>query len=302
MAVVGDGDRLADHRRDRVRPLRQDLLLDGVGAGDVARLALDAEIIAIAVRRGDEADPVHEGTEELLVARRRDAHRPHGGAVIAAAPGDDLVALGKAAHRLDLLGDLHGALDRLGAARAEEEAIEVARRQPGQHLAELHRGCVRVARRGHIGELACLLRHRLADLLAAVADVHDIKTGNSIEEGTSVGVVERRALAANDDMQPIALGKVEPARRMDPDTIERLPLNPCELASFQFVCHAILLRAVAVRPGSADSRPSHDIDSRVLVRHTMWYTTRVSMSARPKFLQARRRMQPRPAPMGWTAF
>jgi hypothetical protein len=54
--------------------------------------------------------------------------------MVAATPGNDLVALRETAHRSDLLGDLQGALNRLGAARAEEEAVETTRSEPRQHL------------------------------------------------------------------------------------------------------------------------------------------------------------------------
>src|SRR5207237_10064056 len=91
----------------------------------IARLALDPEIIAIAVGRRHKADPVHERAEEFLAARGGDAHRAKGGTMVAAAPRDDLVALGKAAHRLHLLGDLHRPLERFGATRAEEEAVDI---------------------------------------------------------------------------------------------------------------------------------------------------------------------------------
>src|SRR5262252_3261814 len=141
--------------------------------------------------------------------------------MIAAAPRDDLVALGEAAHRLDLLGDLQGAFNRLGTSRAKEEAVEVPRRQPSQHVGELDRGEVRVGRRRGVGELGRLLRHGLRDLAASVADIDEIQPGEAIEIGFAARVPEGRAFAPHEDPEPVALGEVDPARAVDPDMLQR---------------------------------------------------------------------------------
>src|SRR5262249_10472174 len=150
---------------------------------------------------------------------------------------------GEAAHRLDLLGDLDCALDRLGAAGAEEEAIEIAWRQPGEHVAKLDRRKVGVGRRRGIGELARLLCHRLADLLAAVPDIDDVESGETVEIGAAMRVVDRRAVAAHDDAQPIALGKVEPARAVDPNMLERLLLERPRIVHPGSVVGHVVLRS-----------------------------------------------------------
>ena len=59
--------------------------------------------------------------------------------MVGAAAGDDLVALGEAAHRLDLLGDLDRGLDRLRAAGAEEDAAQIAGGELGQLVGQLAR-------------------------------------------------------------------------------------------------------------------------------------------------------------------
>ncbi len=225
MVRIRGRNRLAYHRRHRVGALRLDFLRDCLGAGEIARFALEFEIVTVAVRRRHEADTVHERPEKALVARGGDAHGTKGRAVIAAAPDDDLVALGKAAHRLHLLGDLHGALDRLGTAGAEKEPVEIAGCQPRQHVAQLHGGEVGVARRGDIGEFARLLRHRLGDLGAAMPDIDDIKPGEPVEIGAALRVVEPAALAAHHDPEPVAFGKIEPARAVYPHMLERLLLD-----------------------------------------------------------------------------
>ena len=140
MDAVRGRDRLADHRRDRLRPLEHDLLLHPLGAHDVARFALQAEVVAVVVRRGDVVDAGHERAEVALDLRPvagRQAHRAEGRAVVGAAAGDDLVPLREAAQRLHLLGDLQRRLDRLRAAGAEEDAL----RSPGVSSAIISASC-----------------------------------------------------------------------------------------------------------------------------------------------------------------
>ena len=162
--------------------------------------------------------------------------------MVAAAPGDDLVALGEAAHRLHLLGDLHRALDRFRAARAEEEPVEIAWREPGEHIAELHRRQIGVARRGDVSQLARLLGHRLTDFGAAMPDIDDVEPGETVEIGAALRVEQPAALAAHHDLEAVALGEVEPAGAVDPHMVERLPFDRRE-----FACH----RRVVVHRGRA---------------------------------------------------
>jgi hypothetical protein len=65
MVVVLQRYRLADHRRNAFRSLRQNLLFDRLGTGEVAVLAFDPEIIAVSVGRGDEAGTIHEGPKSV---------------------------------------------------------------------------------------------------------------------------------------------------------------------------------------------------------------------------------------------
>jgi hypothetical protein len=141
--------------------------------------------------------------------------------VVRAAAGDDLVALAEAAHDLDLLGDLDGGLDRLRAAGAEEEPVEVAGSPLGQHRAELNGGDRREVHRRGITEPLGLLSHRLGDLDAAVARVDDPETGDTVEVGLAVDVPERRALGPVEDPEPALLGQVHPWGGVDPDVVHR---------------------------------------------------------------------------------
>src|SRR3954447_25606699 len=120
MQASSAGNGLTDDRGDRLRTLVYDLLLDVLRRHNVGLFAFETEVGAIAIRMRHVGDAVHEGPEPGLIAGSRDAHRAVGHAVVRAAAGDDLVALGEAAHRLDLLGDLDGGLDRFRSAGAEE--------------------------------------------------------------------------------------------------------------------------------------------------------------------------------------
>src|SRR6516225_3989966 len=50
-------------------------------------------------------------------------------------------------------------------------------------------------------------------------------------------VEQPAALAADHDPEPVALGEIEPARRVNPDVIERLLLKRCKLARACVVRH-----------------------------------------------------------------
>src|SRR5918994_1227849 len=98
-------DRFTDDRGNRLRTLVYDLLLDIARRHQVGFFPLQPEVGPVAVRVRHVVDAVHEGTEPGFVVARCDTHRAVGHAVVGAAAGDDLVALGEAAHRLNLLGD-----------------------------------------------------------------------------------------------------------------------------------------------------------------------------------------------------
>ena len=179
-----------------------------------------SERVAVGVR--DVGNAVHEGAEVGLVPDRGEAHRAVGHAVVRPTAGDDLVAAREAAHGLDLLGDLDRGLDRFGATGGEVDPVEVAGRQLGQGVGQLSGRAGRKGGGGDVGQLRGLAAHDLADLGPAVPGVDDPETGDAVEVGLAVAVPERRALAALEDVQALALGQFGPRLGMDPDVIQRL--------------------------------------------------------------------------------
>ena len=120
----------------------------------------------VAVRVARVRTSGHERLERR--AQRRDAvdrERAHGRPVVGDVARDHLPAP-LAAGRVVLAGELPGRLDRLGAARDEEDAVEVAGSQRGDLGRELDRARVRVRPVGVEGQLAQLRGGRLADLVA----------------------------------------------------------------------------------------------------------------------------------------
>ena len=206
-------DRLADHRRDGVRALEHDLLLDGLGGHDVRLLTLDAKVGAVLVRVRDVGDAVHERAEVVLILEGGQAHRAVGHAVVRATAGDDLVAAGESTHRLYLLGDLDGRFDRLRATGGEEDAVEVARGPLSDHIGELNGRYRGEVHRGDVGEASGLLAHRLSDLLAAVPGIDDPESGDAVEERVAIDIVDGAAFTAIEDVQSVALGQFDPRAR-----------------------------------------------------------------------------------------
>ncbi len=105
-----------------------------------------------------------------------------------------------AARGVVLPRELPRRLDRLGAAGAEEDAVEVARRERRDLGRELDRARMRVRPVRVEGQLAHLLERRLADLLAErVADVHREEPSESVDVAPPVRVLEMATVAADDD-------------------------------------------------------------------------------------------------------
>ncbi len=99
-----------------------------------------------------------------------------------------------------LARELPRRLDSLRAARAEEDAVEVARRERRHLVRELDRARVRVRPVRVERQLAHLLERRLADLLAErVADVDGEEAGERVEVALAVHVLEVAPVAADDD-------------------------------------------------------------------------------------------------------
>ena len=126
-----------------------------------------------------------------------------------------------AAGRVVLARELPGRLDRLRAARDEEDAVQVARRE-ARHLGrELDRARMRVGPVRVEGQLAHLRRRGLADLLAVrVADLHREQARQRVEIALAVRVLEVAALTADDDRH-LGVAVAAHAREVQPEVVPR---------------------------------------------------------------------------------
>jgi hypothetical protein len=127
-AAAGVLHGLEEDRRDRVRTLEEDLLLDLVGGPAAERLGVVAEDrCPVAVGVGHPERAGDQGLEDVLEGRETgDRQRPLGGAVVGDRPADDL-GLHRLAGQLEvLLGRLPRGLDGLAATGGEEDAVQVA--------------------------------------------------------------------------------------------------------------------------------------------------------------------------------
>src|SRR4051794_8128632 len=121
-------------------------------------------------------------------------------AVVALRAADEVHALRRADRGEVAAGQLAGGVDRVAAARAEEDPRVVDRRQLAEALGQPQRRRVRErAERGVAREGAHLRGGGVDDLLAAVADVDVPQARGAVEVAPAVGVPDVRALAARDD-------------------------------------------------------------------------------------------------------
>src|SRR4029079_9740213 len=112
----------------------------------------------------------------------------------------DLRAHVVAARRVVLARELPGRFDRLGAARDEEHAVQVAGGERAALGRELDRARMRIAPVRVEGELAQLGGGGLPDLVAeAVADVDGEETRERVEVALAVYLLEVAAVPAHDD-------------------------------------------------------------------------------------------------------
>ena len=121
-----------------------------------------------------------------------------------------------ATRRVVLARELPGGLDGLGAAGAEEHAVQVAGRERRDLGRQLDRARVRVRPVRVEGQLAHLLVRGLADLVAErVADVDREEARQRVDVAPAVRVLEVAAVAADDDRDVVDLvsahaGEVHP--------------------------------------------------------------------------------------------
>src|SRR4051795_11045728 len=113
-------------------------------------------------------------------------------------------------------GGVQRGLDRLAAARREEDTVEVAGSERRQPRGELDRARVRVGPRREEAELAGLVGAGLGDLVAAVADVHAEERAQAVEVAVAVLVPDVAAVALDDDRDVRALAVGAHAAEVQP--------------------------------------------------------------------------------------
>ena len=186
MPLVPD-DRLEEDRRDRLRALVADDVLEALEAlrhGTGFGLSP-----AMRVRVADDPDDARLVGPAARVAGQR--HRPERRPVVRAIAGEDLVAAGRVA------GELDGVLDRLGAAEREEDLVHVA----GQDLGELGPEPgpdLGRERRLDVLQLVRLCGDGVDDPSVAVADVDRHQLAVEVEDPLTLGRVQVDALGVVD--------------------------------------------------------------------------------------------------------
>ena len=161
--------------------------LDERRAGDAAVGVALAERAAVAGRRED----VEEARGQRLVdrlarlqARRR--QRAQRRAVPRQVAADDLVLAGVAGELVVLPGQLDRRLGHLGAAALELDGRQVARRQLGEQVGQLHRDRVGAVHRRREVQRVELLADRLDHAAIVVADRDDVDARERVEVALAV--------------------------------------------------------------------------------------------------------------------
>jgi hypothetical protein len=149
-----------------------------------------------------------QGADVLAVGRDAADRRAHAmGAVVALRARDEVGALGRPDRGEVAARQLGRRIDGVAAARAEEDARVVERRQVGQALGEIEGGAIgEDAERLVGGELAHLRHGGVDDLGAAVTDVHAPQARGAVEVLLAVLVPHVGAIAAGDDELVAAYG------------------------------------------------------------------------------------------------
>ena len=240
---VDHAHRLRAHREDRrleiLEQERRELLLRLLGRAVVAvrvphvadlgdeGLERDADRRnAVERQRAERRAVVREVARDRLVAARSHPRRCDDRVVVhlrllrARTPtgGDDRAEVAVPMRDVVLPGELPCRLDRLGASRAEEDTVEIARRERRHLGGELDRSRVRVRPVRVEGQLAHLLQCRLADLLAErVADVDGEEPGERVEIALAVHVLEVAPVAADDHRH--VLSRTAHPREVEPEVV-----------------------------------------------------------------------------------
>ena len=180
-------DRLEEHRRDGVRALVADHVLEALQALRHGPWFLLAPAVRVGIAH--DADEARLVRPAARVAGQR--HRPERRAVVRAVAGQDLVAARRVA------GELDGVLDRLGAAEREEHLVHVARQDLGQLRPEPRADLGR-ERRLDVLQLERLRGDRVDDPPVAVADVDRHQLAVEVDDPLAFGRIEVDALGVVD--------------------------------------------------------------------------------------------------------
>ena len=157
--------------------------LDEDGGDAVGADALDLRLERLEGVVGHDRGVGIERADVLAVGRDAADRRAQAvGAVIALRARDEVRALGRADRGEVAPRQLGGRVDGVAAARAEEDARVVERRQVGEALGEIERRAIgEDAERLVAGQLTHLRHRGLDDLVAPVADVHAPQARRAVE-------------------------------------------------------------------------------------------------------------------------
>ena len=247
------GDRLDDAGGDVLGAVEVDHPQQVVGQlGAVRAFALGA-VILLHVRVAHVGDAGHAGAELAPVVdepRQRDAAEID--AVVGALARDEHGAGALAARLVVGEGDLHRGVDRLGPGVAEEDPVEIARRELGNARRELELLRMRAQeRRGEI-ELLQLPADGLGDLPAAVARGDAEESRRGVDDPVALVIPQVHALRADDHLRvclEFAVG-----RERHPVFVERDPPRRGLIVERQL---CMSHRRLRVRPTPAGRRSGH---------------------------------------------
>ena len=201
-AAPGVLHRLEDDRGNRVRVLELDHVLDLLGGPERVAVLCPAVVVGVGCVVGARYERLERRAQR---SDARDRERPEGRAVVGGLARDDLVLRRGPAELVVLASHLPRRLDGLGAARGEEDAVEVARCELGDARGQLDRHRVGVAPVRVEAELLGLAGRGLAELGAPVAGVHAEQGGQPVHVAVAVIVVHVRPLAAHDQRDLVTL-------------------------------------------------------------------------------------------------
>ena len=228
--AAGGQQRLRHEAGDGLRTQLEDLVLE-IGDALVAEL-LDAHARRPAVRigRGQMMHDVGGEAHVGLVARLAgDGGGQVRAAVIGVGARDD-VAPGLLAQEVEIeMDEADRRIDRGRAAGGEEHAVEVARRVFRDAVREFDRRLGRVLGEGRVVAHALgLRRHRVGDLVAAIADIDAPHAAHAVDHALAFDVIDMHALGAVDDQRLLRADGAEVGPGMDEmPAVEILqPLDP----------------------------------------------------------------------------